>query len=128
MNLATLGSVAAGGAFGAVMRYVIMSRVGHYLGSAFPYATLTVNVLGAFILGALIEILALAWSPPDTVRVFLVVGFLGALTTFSTFSMDIYFLMERGQVMSTALYLAASVGLCLLAFTGGMHLLRHVMS
>lgn len=127
MSLKILLSVAAGGAVGAVGRYLIMSQVGHWFGAGFPFATLAVNVLGSFILGSLVEIMALVWSPSEEIRAMLVVGLLGALTTFSTFSMDIYFLMERGEAWSAGLYVAASVLLCVLAFYGGLHLLRHIL-
>lgn len=121
-------AVAGGGAIGAVARFVIMSKVGHLLGANFPFGTLAVNVLGAFILGSLLEIMALAWSPSQEVRAFLVVGLLGALTTFSTFSMDLFYLMERGDVLGGGLYVAASVGLCILAFAGGLHLFRYILA
>ncbi len=66
-------AVAAGGALGAVGRYLVMSQVGHWLGSGFPFATLTVNVAGSFLLGLLIEASALAWSPAPELRALLVV-------------------------------------------------------
>jgi len=117
-------SIAAGGALGAVGRYLIMSRVGHWLGTGFPFATLAVNVLGAFLLGALIETSALVWSPSQEMRAFLVVGVLGGFTTFSIFTMDLFYLMESGHLMGTALYVAASVGFCILAFVGGLQLVK----
>ena len=128
MTAKMLLSVAAGGAIGAMGRYLIMIRVGQWLGAGFPFATLAVNILGSFILGALIEVMALAWSPSAEVRAFLVVGMLGALTTFSTFSMDLFYLMERGDVFGAGLYVMASVGLCILAFTGGLHLFRYLLA
>ncbi len=127
MNIKILMAVAFGGAFGAVGRYLIMSQVGHWFGAAFPFSTLAVNVLGSFILGGLIEVMALVWSPSEEVRAMLVVGVLGALTTFSTFSMDIYFLMERGDAFSAGLYVAASIIFCVLAFYGGLHVLRYAL-
>ncbi|MHC4917835.1 MAG: CrcB family protein, partial [Planctomycetota bacterium] len=82
-------AVAAGGAVGAVGRYLVMIQVGYWLGTAFPFATLAVNVIGSFALGLLVGLMALAWSPPAELRALLVVGVLGAFTTFSTFSMDV---------------------------------------
>jgi CrcB protein len=120
--------VAAGGAIGAVARYLVMSQVGHWLGSGFPYATLTVNLVGSFVLGVLVESMALLWQPPAGLRALLVVGMLGAFTTFSTFSMDVALLMEKHQQAEAWLYIVASVGLCVAAMFVGMHLMRTVLA
>ena len=117
-------AVAAGGAVGAVGRYLVMTQVGHWLGTAFPYGTLTVNVVGSFILGLLVETMALAWSPPAELRALLVVGVLGAFTTFSTFSMDVVLHVERGELALTLGYVAASLVLCVAAFFAGLYLVR----
>ncbi len=121
-------AVAAGGAFGAVARYLVMVQVGHWLGTAFPFATLAVNILGSFALGLLVELLALAWSPPPELRALLVVGVLGAFTTFSTFSMDVVLHMERGELGMTLAYISASVVLCVAAFFAGLHLVRAMLA
>jgi len=128
MSAKILISVAAGGAVGAVARYLAMSAVGHVTGAGFPYATLLVNIIGRFVLGALIETMALAWSPVEAVRAFLVVGVLSAFTTFSTFSMDVLFLIERGQILQTAVYILASVILAILAFATGLAVMRFVLA
>jgi fluoride exporter len=128
MSINMLLSVAAGGAFGAVGRYLVMNGVGHWLGTGFPYATLTVNVIGSFILGAIIEIMALSWSPSPEIRAFVVVGVLGAFTTFSTFSLDTVALIERGAFLATVVYVSASVIACVVGLFAGMHLLRQVLA
>ncbi len=119
-----LFSIAAGGAFGAVGRYLVMIQVGHWLGTQFPFATLAVNIIGGFLLGSLIELTALVWSPGQELRAFLVVGMMGGFTTFSTFSMDMFYLMERGDVGGVGIYVAASVIVSVLAFYGGLSLVR----
>jgi CrcB protein len=121
-------SIAAGGAIGAVGRYLAMSVVGHWFGSAFPYATLAVNVLGSFVLGALVEFMALIWSPSAEMRALLVVGMLGAFTTFSTFSLDVVILFERGALVSAGTYVVVSVIVSVAAFAAGMYLFRHVLA
>ena len=121
-------SIAAGGALGALGRHYVMTWVGHLLGTAFPYGTVVVNVVGSFILGALIETMALAWSPPPELRALIVLGGLGAFTTFSTFSMDTILLFERGQLVPAGAYVAASVIISVLAFGAGMYLLRHILT
>ncbi len=121
-------SVALGGALGAVSRYYVFVQVGHWLGLSFPYGTLVVNILGSFVLGALTEIMALTWSVSQETRAFLVVGVLGSFTTFSTFSLDVVYLFERGQTTSAAVYIAASVVLAIVAFMLGMRLFRLILT
>lgn len=128
MNPQMLIFVALGGALGAVGRFVVMSAVGHFTHAGFPWGTLTVNVLGAFILGAVVELSALTWSPSPEIRAMVVVGMLGAFTTFSTFSMDLYYLLDRGQLFSASAYAVGSVLVCLAAFWAGMSLFRLVLS
>ncbi len=127
MGFKLLISVAAGGAIGATARYVLMSGIGHWFGHGFPIGTFVVNVFGSFALGALIEISALVWSPSPEVRALLVVGVLGSFTTFSTFSMDIYYLYERGLYLPAFGYVLTSVIGSILAFIVGMGLLRQVL-
>ncbi|MDJ0972717.1 MAG: fluoride efflux transporter CrcB [Kiloniellales bacterium] len=121
-------AVAAGGAVGAVGRYLVISAVGHIFGTGFPLGTIVVNVVGSFVLGALIEALALVWSPSPELRAMVVVGVLGAFTTFSTFSMDVVLLYERGALGQAALYIGASVILSIGAFFLGLSLLRSALA
>ena len=121
-------AVAAGGAVGAVGRYLMVSVVGHIFGTGFPLGTIVVNVVGSFVLGALIEALALVWSPSPELRAMIVVGVLGAFTTFSTFSMDVVLLYERGALGQAALYIGASVVLSIGAFFLGLSLLRSALA
>jgi len=116
--------VALGGAIGAVGRFVVMNVVGHIAHTGVPWSTLTVNALGAFILGSVIELSALVWSPSPEIRAMVVVGMLDAFTTFSAFSMDLYFLLNRGAIVNASLYAVGSVLVCLVAFWGGLSLLR----
>ena len=89
MSFHAILAVAAGGALGAVARFLVSSGTGYLFGYGFPFGTLIVNVLGSFALGVLIQVTAFAWSPSAEVRAFVVVGVLGAFTTFSTFSLDV---------------------------------------
>ena len=122
--MSTVLAIAAGGALGAVARYLLTIQIGHLLGLGFPYGTLLINIMGSMALGALLEGLALFWSVGNEFRAFLVVGVLGSFTTFSTFSLDVMVMFNRGDVMPASLYLLASVGLALAAFMGGMAAVR----
>ncbi len=121
-------AVAAGGAAGAVARYLAMSGIGHWFGMGFPYGTLAVNVAGSIVLGALVEIMALVWSVGLEMRAFLVVGVLGSFTTFSTFSLDVVVLIQRGEVATAGLYMVASVVLAVAGFMAGLYALRLVLT
>jgi len=121
-------AVAGGGALGAVVRYLVFIAAGHLLGAAFPFGTLIVNVAGSFAMGALTESMALVWSASTQTRLFLVVGFLGAFTTFSTFSLDFVALYERGRLLLCALYVGASVVCSIGALFFGMWVFRRLLA
>ncbi len=120
----TVLAVAAGGAIGAVGRYLVMSGVGHWLGHGFPVGTLVVNVLGSLAMGVLVELGALVWSPSPELRAMLVVGLLASFTTFSTFSLDVVVLVQRGATLPAMGYIVASVVLCIAGLVLGMSLVR----
>lgn len=102
-------AVAFGGALGAVGRYLLSMQVGDWAGAGFPWGTLAANAIGSFLMGVVIVVSALAWSPPPALRALLTVGLLGALTTFSTFSLETVLLVEQGLPGQAALYALASV-------------------
>ena len=117
-------AVAAGGAVGAVGRYLIAAQALRLLGPNFPWGTLTVNVLGSFAMGVIVELsaLRLSLSPPS--RAFLVIGLLGGFTTFSAFSLDVRVLLERNEISRAALYALVSVVLSVGALFAGLAVTR----
>jgi CrcB protein len=124
---AMLLAVAAGGAAGSVARFVTMSAMGHWFGTAFPYGTLAVNVIGSLVMGVLVEWWALAWSPAPELRALLAVGVLGGFTTFSTFSLDLVVLVQRGEMVAAALYMVVSVVFSVGALFAGLFLVRGIV-
>ena len=117
MSLAMFMAVGAGGALGAMSRYGVAKPVGGGLfGIAGPMATLVVNVAGSSLMGAIAGGIAAGMSLPEAWRGFIAVGFLGALTTFSSFALDTGQLAARQGMAMTALYVGLSVGLSLAAF------------
>ncbi len=121
-------AVAAGGAIGALARYLLVCGVDLWLGAGFPMGTLAANAVGSFMIGVLIEVTALVWSPAPELRALLVVGVLGSVTTVSTFSLDVLVLFERGAAGPAAGYVLASVTLSLAGIYAGMRLLRLALS
>lgn len=122
--ITAIGVVALGGALGAVARYGVNNAAAHLLGHGFPWATLSVNIAGSFLMGLLIAAFAHFWQPSQEIRLFLITGFLGAFTTFSTFSLDVSVLWERGALLATAGYVSASVVLSIGALFLGLWVIR----
>jgi CrcB protein len=117
-------AVAAGGALGSVARYLAGIGATKLFGLAFPWGTLLINVSGSFLIGAFVELFALKWDLPQEARVFLTVGICGGFTTFSTFSLEAWLLMERGEWGYAAAYVAGSVVLSIAALILGLQLIR----
>ena len=123
-------AIALGGALGSVGRYYVIGAAGRWLesliGTSFPYGTLTVNVVGSFILGALMQGLAVTFDAGEVVQRFLFVGLLGGFTTFSAFSADSIAMLERGEIGRALLYIVLSVVLSVGGFYCGLRLIRGV--
>jgi CrcB protein len=117
--------VALGGALGALLRFIISNQVMAVLGKDFPYGTLTVNVIGSFLLG-----IALAYTQqlPDNsdtfIKGFVMVGVLGALTTFSTFSLDTVALLQLEQYSKAILNIVLNLVCCLSMTWLALHIMK----
>ncbi len=98
-----------GGGAGAVARYGSGLLATRWLGATWPYGTLGVNLIGAFLIGLIVQVLALKFSAPEPLRLLLVTGFLGGYTTFSAFALETTAMLQRGEVAPAALYVALSV-------------------
>ncbi|MCG9790827.1 fluoride efflux transporter CrcB [Vibrio barjaei] len=122
-QFAVLGFIAIGGAFGACSRYLVSELCIVLFGRGFPYGTLTVNVVGSFIMGLLIAAFETEILAPEPWRQIIGLGFLGALTTFSTFSMDNVLLMQQGAFLKMGLNVLLNVVLSISACWIGFQLL-----
>jgi len=110
----TAASIALFCAGGGLARYYLSGWVYTLLGRSFPYGTFVVNVIGAYFIGLIMELALRSTVIPDTVRLGLTVGFMGGLTTFSTFSYETFKLLEDGRFLVAFTNVAASVTVCLL--------------
>jgi CrcB protein len=108
---ATIAFFCAGG---GLTRYYLSGWAYSLLGRAFPYGTFVVNILGAYLIGLIMELGLRSTVVPEPLRLGLTVGFLGGLTTFSTFSYETFSLLEDGQFLVAFVNVLASVAVCLL--------------
>jgi fluoride exporter len=124
LNLQLIIAVAFGGALGSVTRYLVGIGSGKLFGINFPWGTLIINITGSFLIGLFVGMFATRWDLPQAARVFLTVGICGGYTTFSTFSLDAFYLMERGEAVAAGAYMVGSVVLSVGALIGAMLLVR----
>ena len=115
-----LAFIAAGGATGALMRYWLSNGVYALLGRGFPYGTLTVNVTGSLLMGFIYVFMIERMDISVEWRAGLMIGLLGAFTTFSTFSIETLNLIESGEQLKAAMNILLSVTLCILGCWLGM--------
>lgn len=118
--------VALGGGIGAALRHLSGVAALRLLGPAFPYGTMFVNVLGSFVMGVFIELLARRFGASPELRLFFATGVLGGFTTFSSFSLDTAFLYERGDLALAAVYVIGSVAVGIAALFAGLALVRAI--
>ena len=112
--------IAAGGAAGSLMRFLLSSGLHRVVGRDFPYGTLSVNVIGSLLMGILYIVLIERASLGAEWRALLLIGFLGAFTTFSTFSIETLNLLENGELIKAGTNVFLSVFLCILAAWSGV--------
>lgn len=120
-------SVAVGGAFGAVARYLINVSPLSSVFDKFPLPTFVINITGSFLIGFLMILFADKYSSNENLRMAIIVGFLGAFTTFSTFEMEMFGLFKDKQLITAFLYLALSVIVGFLGVVAGVSLGRRVV-
>ena len=113
-------AVAAGGAIGATGRFLVGKIMLDLMGPGYPWGTLTVNIIGSFLIGVMLELFAFKFSLSHEWQLFLVVGILGGFTTFSAFSLEVGLMLQKDEFASAALYAVGSVLLGLLAFFAGV--------
>ncbi len=115
-------AVALGGAVGCVGRFIVSEGVYAICGRQFPFGILTVNILGSFLMGFLAIVMINRLEMDFIWRGAILVGFLGGFTTFSSFSIDTVQLIQEGLWLKAAVYVLASVCLCLCATGIGIYL------
>ena len=113
-------AIAVGGSMGAVSRYWVSTTTYQWLGLAFPYGTLAVNLLGSLAMGFLSVLLVYRLQVSEEIRIGILSGFLGSFTTFSTFAIDTLELGMDDSLSKAMLYILLSVLLCVFGALAGL--------
>lgn len=124
LNIAMVG---LGGALGAMARFSLAAVIFKWIGKAYPYGTLSVNLIGSFAIGIAYIWLVENNFAGDAHRHLIMVGFLGAFTTFSTFSLEALTLLQQGRITAFLTYIALSLIGCMLATALGMILTKQLV-
>ena len=125
-GLLKIGLIGAGGALGAVTRYLINISPLAHLFERFPFPTFFINVVGSFLIGFFLILLTDKVDINDSLRMGIMIGFLGAFTTFSTFEAEIFGLMLQRQIFVAMTYLTLSIVLGFLGLLAGIGLGRRI--
>src|ERR1700744_722348 len=125
MKWGVVAGVDAGGAIGAATRYFV-AQVQNPTWTGFPYGIFLVNVSGGFVMGLLVELMALRFSVSPEVRAFLTTGIMGGYTTFSTFSLESALLIQKGAMVNATLYVVGSAILSIIALFCGLWIVRAI--
>ncbi len=125
-SLTKIFAVGIGGAFGAIARYLINISPISNIFQKFPFPTFTVNILGSFLIGFLLVLFTDRYSAHENLRIAVIVGFLGAFTTFSTFELEIFELIRGKYFVTAFVYLFLSVLVGFIGVLGGIWLAKRI--
>ena len=122
--MSILLSIFLGGGVGALLRFLISEQTDRFFLSSFPFGTIVVNVLGAFLMGLVVSYFADKVNISQNIKMLLTIGFLGGFTTFSTFNLDFYQLFSNGEILASLLYLFVTFTFTVIAFYLGLSLFK----
>lgn len=119
-------AIGIGGFLGAISRFLVSKWMLLLLGSSFPYGTLTVNAIGSFLLGFLSLYFSKSFSTGELPIIGMLVGFLGAFTTFSTFSYESILLFQEGNLLKAGLNILGNCIICLTLCFAGIYIAKSI--
>ncbi len=122
--MSEIAAIAIGGALGALSRFWVTNLANVLFGTDFPYGIFVINIAGSFAIGVAVVLLAERFLIPTPWGAGIMVGFLGAFTTFSTFSLQAFGLIETGRYLASLVYIGGSVLICIAAAALGIFLAR----
>jgi CrcB protein len=118
--------VFVGGGLGTTLRHIVNVVCQRFLGTAFPYHTIIINITGSTVMGLIAGYFAFKGEAAQSWRLFMMTGILGGYTTFSAFSLDTALLYERGEIGLALFYVLGSVGFSIAGLFAGLALVRHL--
>jgi CrcB protein len=117
-------AIALGAVLGAFLRHAMFNL---FKVDSFPYHTLIVNIIGCFLIGVFAEYCIIKGNVPSSVRLFFITGLLGSFTTFSAFALDTGFLVSKGEIFKTFLYIGSSLFLGLAGYFAAVYFIRSLL-
>ena len=121
-------AVSIGGAIGAIARFQLSQLFAKSFSGDFIYNIMVANILGCFLMGVCYEFMNLKMNMGSEWRAFFLVGVLGAFTTFSSFALDVFILVERGNFLNASLYILSSVVFSILGLFLGIYIMRIIIA
>ena len=121
-------AVSIGGAIGAIARFQLSQSFAKSFSGDFIYNIMVANILGCFLMGVCYEFMNLKMNMGAEWRAFFLVGVLGAFTTFSSFALDVFILVERGNFLNASLYILSSVVFSILGLFLGIYIMRTIIA
>lgn len=115
-----------GGGLGSVTRYGAGVALGRFTQFRLPWSTLTANLVASFVLGLVAALVLLKPGQYEQQRLLIGVGFCGGLSTFSTFTLEVFDFVKSGDYLMAGMYAVLSVAVCLLAFAAAQFLLKGI--
>lgn len=125
-EILSIGIVGIGGFVGSIVRFLVSRSVSLAFGAAFPYGTLAVNTIGSFVMGLLFVLFVDRFSDSTLWRAGILIGMLGGFTTFSSFSIETFNLVEAGELLKAGIYVAGTLVLCVFSTWFGVLLARQL--
>ena len=122
--MALIISIFAGGGLGALLRYGIIANISKILPSTFPYGTLSVNVIGALMIGVIYYLISQKIMVSENLKFFITVGFIGGFTTFSSFNLDFFQLLEDSKLIAALIYALITFISTMIGFYVGYSVIR----
>ena len=121
-------AVAIGGAIGAIARFQLSQSFIKSFSGDFIYNILVANIVGCFLMGVCYEFMNLKMNVGVEWRAFFMVGVLGAFTTFSSFALDVFILLERGSYLNASMYILSSVVFSIVGLFVGIYIVRTIIT
>ena len=121
-------AVAIGGAIGAIARFQLSQSFIKSFSGDFIYNIMVANIVGCFLMGVCYEFMNLKMNVGEEWRAFFMVGILGAFTTFSSFALDVFILVERGNFLNASMYILSSVVFSILGLFIGIYIMRTIIT